>query len=94
MSNAIERYDVRLRNEGFADGSVRCQFDDLPPVTGHAVTARIRCSTPPSVGRGYRDRTDWWNYILTIPPPGLSSSKTLTIGPDWARSSDMFMPRS
>jgi regulator of RNase E activity RraA len=69
ISNAIETFDVRLRNEGFADGTIRCVFDDLPPVVGHAVTARIRCSTPPAVGHSYHDRTDWWTYILTVPAP-------------------------
>jgi len=69
ISNAIERFDVRLRNEGFVDASVRAQFDRLPPVVGHAVTARIRCSTPPPVGHIYLDRTDWWSYILTVPAP-------------------------
>ena len=69
VSNAIETFECRLRNEGFADGRIRALFDDLPPVVGHAVTARIRCSTPPPVGHGYLDRTDWWTYILTVPPP-------------------------
>jgi 4-hydroxy-4-methyl-2-oxoglutarate aldolase len=69
VSNAIETFDCRLRNEGFADGSIRAVFDDLPPVVGHAVTARIRCSTPPPLGRDYNDRTDWWTYISTVPAP-------------------------
>lgn len=69
VSNAIETFEVRLRNEGFTDGRLRCMFDDLPTVCGHAVTARIRCSTPPPVGHTYADRTDWWAYILTVPPP-------------------------
>src|SRR2546430_16157309 len=69
VSNAIETFEARLRNEGFADGRIRALFDELPPVIGHAVTARIRCSTPPPVGHSYHDRTDWWTYILTVPPP-------------------------
>jgi 4-hydroxy-4-methyl-2-oxoglutarate aldolase len=69
ISNAIETFDLRLRNEGFADGTVRCVFHDLPPVVGHAVTARVRCSAPPPVGHSYHDRTDWWTYILTVRPP-------------------------
>lgn len=69
ISNAIETFGVRLRNEGFTNATVRALFDDLPPVVGHVVTARIRCSTPPPVGHGYHDRTDWWNYILTVPAP-------------------------
>jgi 4-hydroxy-4-methyl-2-oxoglutarate aldolase len=69
ISNAIETFDVRLRNEGFADGTIRCVFNDLPPVVGHAVTARVRCSAPPPVGHSYHDRTDWWTYILNVPAP-------------------------
>jgi regulator of RNase E activity RraA len=60
---------VRWRNEGFADSRIHAVFDDLPPAIGHAVTARIHGSTPPPVGHTYHDRTDWWNYILTVPPP-------------------------
>jgi 4-hydroxy-4-methyl-2-oxoglutarate aldolase len=69
VANAIETFDVRLRNEGFTDGSVHCLFADLPPAAGYAVTARIRTSTPPPVGHVYYDRTDWWNYIATVPTP-------------------------
>lgn len=69
VANAIETFDRRLRNEGFADGSIRGLFAELRPVVGHAVTARVRGSAPPPVGHTYRDRTDWWSYILTVPPP-------------------------
>jgi 4-hydroxy-4-methyl-2-oxoglutarate aldolase len=69
VANAIETFDVRLRNEGFADSSIRSLFPDLPPAAGYAVTARIRCSTPPPVGYQYTDRTDWWHYIVTVPAP-------------------------
>lgn len=69
VSNAIETFDVRLRNEGFADSTIRGLFDDLPPVLGHAATARIRTAVPPPTGHNYHDRTDWWNYILTVPAP-------------------------
>ena len=69
IANAIETFDIRLRNEGFADASIRCLLPDLPPAVGHAVTARIRCSSPPPVGHHYHDRTDWWTYIASVPPP-------------------------
>ncbi len=69
VANAIETFQVRLRNEGFVAGDLRCLFEQHPPLTGYAVTARIRCSGPPPVGHSYFDRTDWWNYILTVPPP-------------------------
>ncbi len=69
IANVIETFGVRLRNEGFADGTIRACFADLPPVVGRAVTARIRSSTPPPVGHSYNDRTDWWTYIVSMPAP-------------------------
>jgi len=69
ISNAVETFDVRLRNEGFTSAAIRCVFPELPPVVGHAVTATIRCSGPPAVGHVYADRTDWWTDILRTPAP-------------------------
>lgn len=69
IANAVETFDVRLRNEGFANASIRCLSPSLPPAIGYAVTARIRCSSPPPVGHHYHDRTDWWNYIAGVPGP-------------------------
>lgn len=69
LANAIETFDVRLRNEGFADASIRSLCPSRPPAVGYAVTARIRCSSPPPVGHHYHDRTDWWNYIVSVPAP-------------------------
>jgi regulator of RNase E activity RraA len=69
ISDAIETFAVRLRNEGFMDASVRCMFPRLPPMAGFAVTARIRTSEPPMTGRSYPGRTDWWNYLQSIPAP-------------------------
>jgi len=69
VSNAIETFGLRLRNEGFADASLRCLVPDQAPAIGYAVTARIRCSAPPPVGLSYHDRTDWWHYIVSTPAP-------------------------
>ncbi len=69
VASAIERFGVRLPNTGFADSSVRCVFEDLPPVVGYAVTARIRSADPPMEGRSYYSRFDWWEHIPTIPAP-------------------------
>jgi 4-hydroxy-4-methyl-2-oxoglutarate aldolase len=69
VANAIETFDVRLRNLGFTDSSVHCIFDELPPMVGHAVTARVRTADPPMENANYFYRTDWWNHILAIPAP-------------------------
>lgn len=69
VSNAIETFELRLRNTGFADSRVRCMFEDLPPMVGYAATAQMRSGEPPIAGRIYYDRTDWWNSILQVPAP-------------------------
>jgi 4-hydroxy-4-methyl-2-oxoglutarate aldolase len=69
VANAIETFEVRLRNEGFVDSSVHSITPCDNAVVGHAVTARIRCSSPHMSGGAYVDRTDWWSHILTVPGP-------------------------
>jgi 4-hydroxy-4-methyl-2-oxoglutarate aldolase len=69
VANAVELFDVRLRNVGFTDSSVHCMLPDFPPMVGYAATARVRTSDPPMEGHSYYDRTDWWNHILSIPAP-------------------------
>jgi 4-hydroxy-4-methyl-2-oxoglutarate aldolase len=72
VCNAIETFELRLRNTGYADSRIRCMFCDLPPMVGYAATARVRTEEPPitdSGFRGYRARTDWWSSILRIPEP-------------------------
>jgi regulator of RNase E activity RraA len=69
LANAIESFQVRLQNEGFVDDSVRCLFPHLKPMVGHAATVKVRGSAPPTADSRYPDRTDWWDYILSLPAP-------------------------
>jgi regulator of RNase E activity RraA len=69
VSNAIERLDVRLRNEGFVAGVVECRFPNLSPMIGYAATGRIRAASPPMTHRCYHDRMDWWTYVASLPEP-------------------------
>jgi regulator of RNase E activity RraA len=69
VANGIESFDIRLRNEGFVNPSLRCFFPQWAPTVGYAVPVKIRCSAPPMNTRAYPDRTDWWNYILAFPSP-------------------------
>jgi regulator of RNase E activity RraA len=69
ISNAIERLNIRLRNEGFLSGEARCRFPRLPPIVGYAATARIRSASAPMSRRCYYDRMDWWNYVASLPVP-------------------------
>jgi 4-hydroxy-4-methyl-2-oxoglutarate aldolase len=69
VANAIETFQERLRNEGFADHTIRCLFPRMQPMVGYAATITIRGSAPPTVADPYPDRTDWWDYILSLPAP-------------------------
>jgi regulator of RNase E activity RraA len=74
VSNVIEHFDVRPRNEGFMYGAIHCCFPRLAPMLGYAVTATIRSSVPPTtsppITRGcYYDRMDFWRYLSTLPEP-------------------------
>ena len=71
VSNAIETFQIRLRNAGFTDARVGCIFEDFPPTVGYAATARLRTGEPPIAGF-YDDRADWWKSILQIPPPRIA----------------------
>lgn len=71
VSNAIERFNVRLRNEGFVTGAVRARFPQLPPMLGYAATARVRTSSTPVRGRCYFDRIDFWEFVESIPRPAV-----------------------
>jgi regulator of RNase E activity RraA len=69
ISDAIETFGVRLRNEGFATAGFRCLFKGFPPLVGYAATCKIRSAHPPIVGSRYVERTDWWKHITSVPCP-------------------------
>lgn len=69
ISNAIETFDIRLRNAGYTDAGIHCMFPDAAPMVGYAVTARLKTSEPPIVGQSFHERSQLWNSILQIPPP-------------------------
>jgi 4-hydroxy-4-methyl-2-oxoglutarate aldolase len=83
VSNAIERLDLRLRNEGFIAGTARCRFPSFPPMVGYAVTGRYRTSMPPMVERTacYYERLDWWKYVASMPAPRVMVVQDVDVRP-------------
>jgi len=69
VSNAIERLNLRPRNEGFIKGAVECRFPQFAPVAGYAVTARMRAGMMPIRGRCYYEHPDWWRYVASVGGP-------------------------
>ena len=81
VANAIETFGVRLRNTGFTDSSVRCIFEDLPPLVGYAATIRIRSSDPPMEGDSYYYRLDWLDHLIAMPAPRVLVVEDLDTSP-------------
>jgi 4-hydroxy-4-methyl-2-oxoglutarate aldolase len=69
IANAVETFNVRLRNTGFTNGNIHCMFPDAPPMVGYAVTGRLRSGEPPIASNRFHDRGDFWNHILKCPSP-------------------------
>jgi regulator of RNase E activity RraA len=64
LANAIEEFDVRPRDEGFANTEVRCMFPELGVMVGYAATATIRAR-----GAGQGDQTALWAHVRSCPAP-------------------------
>jgi 4-hydroxy-4-methyl-2-oxoglutarate aldolase len=69
VANTIERFNLRLRNEGFADSRIRCLSPHLPPLIGYAATGRIRSAQPPLTGGLYYDHLEFWNWLAATTAP-------------------------
>jgi regulator of RNase E activity RraA len=81
LANAIETFQFRLRNEGFASNAPRCLFPSLRPIVGYAVTVKIRGSSPPTGSRTYLERTDWWDHIQSMPGPRVVVVQDISTNP-------------
>ncbi len=86
ISNAIETFNIRPRNQGFTSPKVRCMFPQLGGMVGYAVTAVIAANFPPS-SRMNVSRVDWVDEILKVPAPRVLVMKDLdypnVIGSFW-----------
>jgi 4-hydroxy-4-methyl-2-oxoglutarate aldolase len=67
ISNAIETFKVRPRNEGFMLG-IKCLFPDFKPLVGYACTA-IMLADHPAAERARGATPDHWDNILNTPGP-------------------------
>jgi len=81
VANAIETFNVRLRNEGFTWPGLRCVTGDLPPMIGYAATCRVKTEDPPVTGVSYYDRTDWWDAIELLPTPRVAAIQDIDFKP-------------
>jgi regulator of RNase E activity RraA len=66
LANAVEVFDVRPRDEGFASLDLRCLFPELGVMVGHAATATIRAR---GRGEGETDHAPLWALVRSLPEP-------------------------
>jgi regulator of RNase E activity RraA len=65
LANAIEEFDVRPRDEGFANLEIRCMFPELGVMVGYAATATIRTRGISRNG----DQSPLWGHVRSVPGP-------------------------
>ena len=66
ISNGIELFNIRPRNEGYMLHEMKSIFPELGAMIGYSVTAVISADSPE--GRRIQP-SDWWEMILKIPEP-------------------------
>ena len=69
ISNTIELFEVRPRNEGYMDGRIRACFPEMPPAVGYAATATMRCAFPRREGDVYGSLDEQVARFAELPGP-------------------------
>jgi 4-hydroxy-4-methyl-2-oxoglutarate aldolase len=65
LANAIELFDLRPRDEGFASCEIGCLFPNLEPMVGFAATATFRTRGPSS----NTGQPALWEHVRTVAAP-------------------------
>jgi regulator of RNase E activity RraA len=69
ISNAIELFEIRPRNEGYMDARIRACFPEMPAVVGYAATATMRCAFPRREGDVYGSLDEQVARFSELPGP-------------------------
>src|SRR6478672_1351696 len=71
ICNAIELFDVRPRNTGYMNDSIKACFPRMPPMVGYAVTSTFRSMSPPRAGDVYASMTQQIEAYTQLPGPAV-----------------------
>lgn len=69
ICNAIELFDVRPRNVGYMNDTIKACFPKMPPMVGYAVTSTFRSMAPPRGGDVYASMSDQVAAFPALPGP-------------------------
>jgi 4-hydroxy-4-methyl-2-oxoglutarate aldolase len=68
ISNAIETFEVRPRNEGFMSPEIKCILPELGPMVGYAATGTYMANRPAGDELKGKDQ-ELWQHVQSIPAP-------------------------
>ncbi|MCA9092784.1 MAG: RraA family protein [Planctomycetaceae bacterium] len=71
ICNAIELFDVRPRNTGYMNESIKACFPKMPPMVGYAVTSTFRSQQPPRGGDVYASLDNQVASFSALPGPAV-----------------------
>ena len=77
--DALERYGLRSRSEGYTDGSIRCILPSLGAFVGYAFTGRVRCAAEPAKGESQVDWRAVWENARSVPSPSIAVVEDLDV---------------
>ena len=77
LANAIETFDIRPRDVGFADSRIRCMFPELGRMVGFAATATIVARGTPGPDWAGAGNDGLYAYVRTIAAPRIVVVKDL-----------------
>jgi regulator of RNase E activity RraA len=71
ICNIIEIFEVRPRNAGYMNASIKANFPELPPMVGFAATASFRSDAPPVGGDAYGSIQKQLEQFTQLPGPAV-----------------------
>lgn len=69
VCNVIELFDVRPRNVGYMNDSIKACFPELPPMVGYALTSTFRSMAAPRSGDVYGSLSEQVERYAALPGP-------------------------
>lgn len=85
ICNAIERFNVIPRNQGFMNSTIRCMYPEMEPMVGYAVTAKIAANAPADPDKRVPGSLVW-EAIAQTPGPAvlvIEDEDEIPIGSYW-----------
>jgi regulator of RNase E activity RraA len=73
LANAVETFDIRPRDQGFASWEIRCMFPEMEPMVGYAATATIRARGTITDG----NHAVLYEHVQAVPGPRVAVIRDL-----------------